>query len=165
MIDAIQIPSSLSIALQKRMIEKNGFAALLRFALSTHHPYLIPEEKVNELYSLYMQSLAEYYILQAKVTEFFPEGVPKDASWDINFYTNLLSIKDYTTKEEQAIVRRFKDDSYDDILHRIYDEEYPNQKIIEVTFQVTEACSLACKYCLSPYLNFFGPYNGSPTRG
>lgn len=32
-------------------------------------------------------------------------------------------------------------------MNRIYSWKYPNKQTIEVTFQVTEGCSLACKYC------------------
>ena len=43
--------------------------------------------------------------------------------------------------------RNFKTDSYTDQLSKLYSWKYPDKKAIEVTFQVTEGCSLACKYC------------------
>ena len=41
----------------------------------------------------------------------------------------------------------FNSNSYNDQLNKLYHWKYPNKKSIEVTFQVTEGCSLACKYC------------------
>ena len=43
--------------------------------------------------------------------------------------------------------RNLKNDSYSDQLAKLYSWKYPDKKCIEVTFQVTEGCSLACKYC------------------
>jgi radical SAM peptide maturase (CXXX-repeat target family) len=39
------------------------------------------------------------------------------------------------------------DESYSDMLARLFYWKYPDKETIEVTFQVTEACSLACTYC------------------
>lgn len=42
---------------------------------------------------------------------------------------------------------KIPENNYSDTLNRLYRWRYGDKKCIEVTFQVTEACSLACKYC------------------
>ncbi len=43
--------------------------------------------------------------------------------------------------------RSERTETYTDELGRLYSWKYPDKKAIEVTFQVTEGCTLACKYC------------------
>ena len=43
--------------------------------------------------------------------------------------------------------RNQRTDSYTDVLSKLYRWKYPDKETIEVTFQVTEGCTLACKYC------------------
>lgn len=38
-------------------------------------------------------------------------------------------------------------DSYNELLTRIYGPIYDVSEVLEATFQVTEACTLACSYC------------------
>ena len=38
-------------------------------------------------------------------------------------------------------------DSYNELLTRIYRPIYEVSEVLEATFQVTEACTLACSYC------------------
>lgn len=146
MINAIKIPESLSYAIQQRSLEKNGLTELIKFALSTNHEYKIPEEKITSLYNEYMKINAEYDILKNKVIEYIPNSIPNGVEWNLDFDTNTLLIPGYTIEASKQR-KNFKQNSYDDILYRIYDYKYPNKKIIEVTFQVTEACTLVCKYC------------------
>ena len=47
-----------------------------------------------------------------------------------------------------------KQEQYNEILWRVYDKKYPVDKngnrpktVGSLTFQVTEACTLTCKYC------------------
>lgn len=44
-------------------------------------------------------------------------------------------------------MKKLRAESYNNELERIYKWKYPNKKVISVTFQVTEACTLACTYC------------------
>ena len=56
----IRVPKFLVSAVQQRTIEINGLLALIRFALSTHHDYFIPEEKINVLYEEYFKTVKNY---------------------------------------------------------------------------------------------------------
>lgn len=148
MIKPIKIPSALVRAIEQRLIELNGCQAMLRFALSNHHDYDIPQEKINELNDIILKTKLEYEFLKEQIYDFIPENIPKNIPWDLDFDSELIVIKGYTEelpKEKKHITAN----GYDDVLHRVYDysKEYANKKHIEVTFQVTEACSLACTYC------------------
>ena len=144
--EPILIPRSLSAALQQRFIEINGLLSLITFALSTNHEYNIPEEKVQALLNEYFKAQAEMGILKTHIQNYIPQELSRGTPWELDFYTNELIVEGYTEKSlrETGVIRT---DSYNDSLHKIYDYIYEGLDTTEVTFQVTENCTLACKYC------------------
>lgn len=144
--EPILIPRPLSAALQQRFIEINGLLSLITFALSTNHEYNIPEEKVQVLLNEYFKAQAEMGILKTHIQNYIPKELSRGTPWELDFYTNELIVEGYTEKslKETTMIRT---ESYNDGLHKIYDYLYPGLDTTEVTFQVTENCTLACKYC------------------
>ena len=147
MIDAIKIPEFLCAALEQRAVELEGTMSLLRFAYSTTE-YQVPEEKINQLKEECSRINMEYALLKEQVWDYIPTNIPRTAGWHLDFYTCLLEIDGYTNKAKRD--KRFaRARGYEENLSRIFEheQEFLDKKIIEVTFQVTEACSLVCKYC------------------
>ena len=142
----ILIPEHLSNAMQQRFMESNGLLSLIAFALSTHHNYEIPQEKVDMLLEEYFKVSAELGVFKELVQEYIPKEVPPFSTWELDFYTNEVIIQGYTEKTVREM-STFRTESYDDGLHRIYDYLNEDLKFTEVTFQVTENCTLACTYC------------------
>lgn len=147
MINPIEIPNALCNALEERSIEINGYQAMLRFALSNLE-YYIPKEKFSELEQKLFLKKAEYELLKQEIENFIPDFIPRQEGWSLDFKERLLTIEGYTKKPEK-INKRITSNGYDDTLHRVYEykNDFSKKKIIQVTFQVTEACSLACTYC------------------
>lgn len=149
MINPIKLPEHLISALEQREVELRGLMAMLRFAYSDHHNYIIPEEKINDIYIEYIKTQMEYSLLKEEVYNYIPNGIPKTAGWSLDFNTDLLEIPGYTLEIESE--KKHSNNGHTDMLQKVYGyrEDILSRKkeCIEVTFQVTEACSLACKYC------------------
>ena len=148
MIDPIIIPEALNNALQQRAVEVHGLMSLLRFAYSTNHEYKIPEEKIDYIYQEYMKTNTEYAILREMVWDFIPYEIPRTVDWNLDFDTRTVLIEGHT-KEPESKKRKANPNGYDELLGQMYGytEDFFRKKQIEVTFQVTEGCSLVCKYC------------------
>lgn len=135
MIEPIFIPKPLCSALEQRILEQDGLKALLRFAYA-ETKYQIPQEKIDFLEKEYIRITKEYEILKTFVWDYVPVEISRDLNWSIDFETRLLKIEGYDYKLG-PIRKERKQGDYDEVLHRAYYET--DKKIIEVTFQVTEA--------------------------
>lgn len=144
--EPILVPEFLNCAMQQRFMESNGLLHLIAFSLSPNHDYIIPQEKINTLFKEYFKTWAEINILRGKIQKHIPKEIGISASWVLDFYTNELVIDGYTEKTLRETTL-FKTEPYNDSLNKIFNSIYPGLKTTEVTFQVTENCTLACKYC------------------
>lgn len=148
LLDRIKIPKKLAGAMEQRFIELNGLRTLLIFSMSSDHNYIIPQEKIDELYKRYFKVYAEFSVLSVMVEKFLPEGAKIGTYWSLDFEDSSIYVEGFTVEEIPGR-KKFKSDSYDETMYRVYDTHpiYKDKKIIEITFQVTEDCTLACKYC------------------
>ena len=147
----IRVPKFLVSAVQQRTIEINGLLALIRFALSTHHNYFIPEEKINVLYEEYFKTVAELGLLKTILENKYIQNKEKVFNWKLNYETGIIEFDNITERKYYDYEDRiaFPQENYGDTLQNIYNynEAYKDRKVLAATFQVTEACSLACTYC------------------
>lgn len=149
----IYIADSLVNAIKQRVIEKEGLLALLRFAFADNPNYQIPEDKQLEIKSIYTLKNIELNLLKDKVTDSIPADIlPFVNEWAIDFESNKLIInqqKDKDSINKDYYKNKRSSDSYDDTLFKMYEgTDFINgRKTLEATFQVTEACTLVCKYC------------------
>lgn len=149
MINPIKIDSPLLKAIQQRFFETKGLKALMTFALSnTSGEYEIPQKKYDELYDRYIKTNAELDILKNKIYDIYiPADIPRSVEWRIDFEKMIIEIPGYTKKPEGRVDQSTL--NYNDVLLSIYnyDPKYFGKRTMEATFQVTEACTLVCKYC------------------
>lgn len=87
-----ELDKDLNNELHAKSIELAGLERLIGFSMSATE-YEIPEEKLESLMEKHKNINAKYEELKAKVSKIVSEKYGNNVSWDLDFFTGIVTVK------------------------------------------------------------------------